>query len=120
MLNKFEEISKIIEKTYKAELPVDFFNYENIKKWMTDVTNNCKNEIKKKFPEVPIRFSLYQQDAYEQIIAFLVFVLDDGPHFSIFVYTWNPNKKESTFVIKKINLEEGMNSEFDRKGTCLG
>ena len=119
MLTKFEEITKIIEKAYEAELPVDF-NYESIKKWMTDVINNCKNEIKEKFPEVPIRFSLYQQDAYEQFIAFLVFVLDDGPHFSIFVYTWNPNKNESTFVIKKINLEEGMNSEFDRKGTCLG
>ena len=70
MLTKFEEITKIIEKAYEAELPVDF-NYESIKKWMTDVTNNCKNEIKEKFPEVPIRFSLYQQDAYEQFIASL-------------------------------------------------
>lgn len=104
MKNKFEEISAIVREAYNAELPKEF-NYDTILEWMKNATLTCKKEIASKFPEVPTRISLYEQKALEQFQAFVTFVLDDGPHFSILAYTWNPEKTGDEYTMKKIELE---------------
>lgn len=104
MENKFKAIDEIIKIAYKMELPKEF-NYVTIKEWMTITTKNCKSEIEKQFPEVPIRISLYEQKGLEQFIAFITFVLEDGPHFSIICYTWNPEKTGDEYTCNKIDLE---------------
>lgn len=104
MKNKFETITEIVKTAYEMELPKEF-NYDTIKEWMTTTTKNCKAEIAKQFPEVPTRISLYEQKALEQFVAFITFVLDDGPHFSILCYTWNPEKTGDEYTCKKIDLE---------------
>lgn len=104
MENKLEAITEIIKDAYKLELPKEF-NYDTIKEWMTTATKNCKDEIARQFPEVSTRISLYEQKALEQFVAFLAFVLDDGPHFSILCYTWNPEKTGDEYTCKKIDIE---------------
>ena len=103
MKNKFEEISSLLNKAYDCELP-QVFNYDTIKEWMKQNTQKCKEALAKQFPEVPTRISLYEQTVYEQFMAFVTFVLDDGPHFSIIPYTWNINKTGDEYTMKKIEL----------------
>lgn len=104
MPTKFEAISNIIKKAYEAELP-QVFTYNTIKEWMQQTTRTCKEEIAKQFPEVPTRISLYEQKALEQFQAFIAFTLEDGPHFSVLCYTWNPNKTGDEYTLKKLSLE---------------
>lgn len=104
MPTKFEAISNLIKKAYEAELP-QVFTYNTIKEWMQQTTRTCKEEIAKQFPEVPTRISLYEQKALEQFQAFIAFVLEDGPHFSVLCYTWNPNKTGDEYTLKKLSLE---------------
>ena len=104
MSNKFEAIEGIISDAYGVKLPKEF-NYDTVKAWMIATTRDCKANIAKQFPEVPTRISLYEQKALEQFIAFITFVLDDGPHFSILCYTWNPEKTGDEYTCKKIDLE---------------
>lgn len=103
MKNKFEAITEIVKIAYEMELPKEF-NYDTIKEWMSTTTKNCKAEIAKQFPEVPTRISLYEQKALEQFQAFIAFVLEDGPHFSVLCYTWNPNKTGDEYTLKKLSL----------------
>ena len=104
MPTKFEAISNLIKKAYEAELP-QVFTYNTIKEWMQQTTRTCKEEIAKQFPEVPTRISLYEQKALEQFQAFIAFALEDGPHFSVMCYTWNPNKTGDEYTLKKLSLE---------------
>ena len=104
MKSKFEEISTIVREAYNAELPKEF-NYDTILEWMKNATLACKKEIASKFPEVPTRISLYEQKALEQFQAFIAFALEDGPHFSVLCYTWNPNKTGDEYTLKKLSLE---------------
>lgn len=104
MPTKFEAISNLIKKAYEAELP-QVFTYNTIKEWMQQTTRTCKEEIAKQFPEVPTRISLYEQKALEQFQAFIAFSLEDGPHFSVLCYTWNPNKTGDEYTLKKLSLE---------------
>lgn len=112
MKTKFEKISAIITKAGKAKLP-QVFTYNTVKKWMRQITGDCKEKISKQFPEVPIRVSLYEQKGLEQFQAIIVFVLEDGPHFAVMSYTWNPTRTGEEYTMKKLNLKPRKETQND-------
>lgn len=99
-----KEIEKILKRFYKYESIPEDFNYKNIKKWMTNETKGLKDELNKKYPKLSTRISLYEQKGLQQFIAFITFVLEDGPHFAVQCYTWDASKTGKEFKLNKVNI----------------